>query len=118
MFCKNEKCDKLCECSVQTPARKPTKILTQSHDSENIIHHSNTSSDEIDIDNEHSFVFSARPRPKDKLRFPPTHVIHQLWEAFVENFDPLTKIVHIPSLRPAVERAISDVTKIPRDTLR
>ncbi|KAH3934527.1 hypothetical protein HBH70_048500 [Parastagonospora nodorum] len=60
-------------------------------------------------------MFSARPGPKDKSRFPPTHVMHQLWEAFVENFDPLTKIVHVPSLRPVVERAIGDVTNIPRN---
>jgi hypothetical protein len=41
--------------------------------------------------------------------------MHELWEAFVSNFDPLTKIVHVPTLRPAFEKASGSVPNIPRN---
>lgn len=40
--------------------------------------------------------------------------MQQLWLAFVDNFDPLTKIVHVPTLRPAFEKALRDTSQIPK----
>jgi hypothetical protein len=40
--------------------------------------------------------------------------MHQLWDDFVENVDPLTKLVHVPTLRPAFQKALNDVESIPR----
>jgi hypothetical protein len=60
-------------------------------------------------------VLGVQSNPKSRLRFPPPDTILQLWEAFVENFDPLTKIVHIPTLRPAFEKAITSIPAIPRN---
>jgi hypothetical protein len=41
-------------------------------------------------------------------------MMHKLWEIFEENVDPLTKIVHVPTLRPAVQKALIDTSIIPR----
>jgi hypothetical protein len=41
--------------------------------------------------------------------------MHQLFEIFVENVDPLSKVVHVPTLRPAFQKAATDTSKdLPR----
>lgn len=45
---------------------------------------------------------------------PPAELIHQLWQTFIENVNPLTKLVHVPSLQPAMEKAIANIERIPR----
>ncbi|KAL8871042.1 MAG: hypothetical protein Q9174_003045 [Haloplaca sp. 1 TL-2023] len=45
---------------------------------------------------------------------PPPEAIRQLWQAFVENIDPLIKIVHVPSLHVAIEKATADIKRIPK----
>lgn len=45
---------------------------------------------------------------------PPADQILGLWRIFVQNVDPLTKVVHVPSLQPRVERAVADVSDLPR----
>lgn len=40
--------------------------------------------------------------------------IHQLWQIFIDNIDPLTKVVHVPTLRPAIQKATSNIGTIPR----
>ncbi|KAF1836223.1 hypothetical protein BDW02DRAFT_249245 [Decorospora gaudefroyi] len=43
-------------------------------------------------------------------------MIHQLWEIFVENVDPLSKVVHVPTLKPAFHKAVTGPRKdIPRN---
>ena len=41
--------------------------------------------------------------------------MHQLWEIFVENVDPLTKVVHVPTLRPAFQKAAAGIKTVPRN---
>ena len=41
--------------------------------------------------------------------------IQQLWQIFVDNIDPLTKIVHVPSLDPAIQKATTNIEKVPRN---
>ena len=41
-------------------------------------------------------------------------MINQLWQIFTENVDPLTKIVHVPSLQPAIQKAAADLERVPR----
>lgn len=38
----------------------------------------------------------------------------ELWQVFIDNVDPLTKVVHVPTLQPAVNRAAGDLANIPR----
>jgi hypothetical protein len=45
---------------------------------------------------------------------PPAGLIHQLWQTFIENVNPLTKLVHVPSLQPAIEKAITNIEHVPR----
>ena len=74
-----------------------------------------SSNDESDLDasdDDLSFVLASRP--KSKSRHPPPEHINQLWQIFLENFDPLTKIIHAPTLRPAIQKAASDTEAVPR----
>jgi hypothetical protein len=65
-------------------------------------------------DDDFSFVLSSGPKTKASPRHPPPQRIHQLWQIFTENVDPLTKVVHIPTLQPAIEKAASNIGSIPR----
>ena len=75
---------------------------------------SNDASDIEASDNDLSFVLSTRQKSSVRSRHPPPERIHQLWQIFVENVDPLTKVVHVPTLRPAIEKAASNIKTIPR----
>src|SRR6187402_468053 len=56
----------------------------------------------------------GRQKSNTASSHPPAEVIRQLWQAFIENVNPLTKLVHVPSLQPAIERAITNIEHIPR----
>lgn len=45
---------------------------------------------------------------------PPTDQIYELWQIFADNVDPLTNIVHVPSLRLALDKATTGIPGIPR----
>ena len=45
---------------------------------------------------------------------PSADVVHQLWHIFIENVNPLSKLVHVPSLQLAIEKALLNPTRIPR----
>jgi hypothetical protein len=60
-------------------------------------------------------VLGVHPKSKKRLSLPSADIMHQLWVAFVENFDPLTKLVHVPTLEPAVQKAIKSIETIPRN---
>jgi hypothetical protein len=49
-----------------------------------------------------------------KTQHPSQNDIHLLWEIFRQNVDPLTKIVHAPTLQQAIERAARNVEAVPR----
>ena len=65
-------------------------------------------------DDEYTFVLSRKAKGRTKLHHPPASHIKQLWQAFVTNVDPLTKVVHVPSVKPAIDKAASDTQHIPR----
>jgi hypothetical protein len=44
---------------------------------------------------------------------PSRESIQTLWGVFVERVNPLSKIVHIPTLQPAMEKAAADLKKVP-----
>ena len=56
----------------------------------------------------------SQPKSNSRSRHPPPERIHQLWQIFIENVDPLTKVVHVPTLRPAIQKAASNIPTIPR----
>ncbi|KAH7396762.1 hypothetical protein DE146DRAFT_763878 [Phaeosphaeria sp. MPI-PUGE-AT-0046c] len=89
--------------------------VTQSNDSEIMVDYSESSSESESAVDEHKFVFGVQPRRRSGPSLPSIDIMQQLWLTFVENFDPLTKIVHVPTLRPAFEKALSDTSQIPRN---
>ncbi|KAL9080803.1 MAG: hypothetical protein Q9157_000499 [Trypethelium eluteriae] len=91
-----------------------TRLVEESHDSENTLEGTNDSSDPEALDDDVSFVLSSRPMSNNRPGHPPSEQIHQLWGVFTDNVDPLTKIVHVPTLRPVIEKAASNITTIPR----
>ena len=60
------------------------------------------------------FVLSVGRKSSNTHSHPPSQTIYQLWHIFTENVDPLTKIVHVPSLQPAIQKATTDIERIPR----
>ena len=75
---------------------------------------SNDPSDLEASDDDFGFVLSSRPISRTRSRHPPPEHIHQLWQIFVENVDPLTKIVHAPTLQLAIQKAASNIEAVPR----
>lgn len=61
------------------------------------------------------FVLGMVPKSNTRCPHPPTEGIHQLWQIFIENVDPLTKFVHVPTLQPAMEKATTDIGSVPRN---
>ncbi|KAF2492577.1 hypothetical protein BU16DRAFT_513756 [Lophium mytilinum] len=76
--------------------------------------YSNDSSDLEASDDDFRFLLSSQQKSNARSRHPPPERILQLWQIFVENIDPLTKIVHVPTLRPAIQKAASSIGTIPR----
>ncbi|KAK7423029.1 hypothetical protein QQX98_001319 [Neonectria punicea] len=61
-----------------------------------------------------SFVLSTRPKLNTRSRHPPAEHIQQLLQIFIDNVDPLTKVVHVPTLRVAIQKAASNLETVPR----
>lgn len=60
-----------------------------------------------------SYVLGSKT-PHTTPSHPPAELIHQLWQIFLETVNPLSKLVHVPSLQPAIEKAITNIERIPR----
>lgn len=45
---------------------------------------------------------------------PPSELIYKLWQVFLENINPLTKIIHQPTLQSAIFDAIFNLEKVPK----
>jgi hypothetical protein len=73
------------------------------------------SSDQEASENDFGFVLGSQLNSKTVTRHPPPAMILQLWETFVENVDPLTKLVHVPTLGPAIQKVASNTDTIPRN---
>ncbi|RDW67549.1 hypothetical protein BP6252_08945 [Coleophoma cylindrospora] len=92
-----------------------SRVVEEFRDPDDPLDDSVTDSSDADAsDDEFSFVLGGRPRSNPKSRHPPPHDILQLWQIFIENIDPLTKIVHVPTVQPAIEKAASNIRAIPR----
>src|SRR6185436_15612239 len=49
-----------------------------------------------------------------RLHHPSADRIRKLWEIYMDSIDPLTKIIHVSTIRPAIEKAAADTGAIPR----
>ena len=75
---------------------------------------SNDSSDPGASDDDFGYVLNNQPNSNTRPCHPPPQRILQLWQIFIANIDPLTKVVHVPTLRPAIQKAASNTGTIPR----
>jgi hypothetical protein len=75
---------------------------------------SNDWNDPEEFDEDFSFVLGSRRQFDIRSLHPPPERIHQLWQIFTENVDPLTKVVHVPTIRPAIQNAANNIISIPR----
>lgn len=73
----------------------------------------NDASDSEASDDNFSFVLGEK-NPIAGPSHPPPEIIRQLWQVFIENVNPLMKIVHIPTLQTAIDKAIGNMKSIPR----
>lgn len=60
------------------------------------------------------FVLNESSQSKLKPQHPCPETIRDLWQIYIENVDPLTKLVHVPTLRPAIDKAVNNTNTIPR----
>lgn len=60
------------------------------------------------------FALGSPSRYEARPEHPPSNVILELWNIFTDNVDPLTKIIHVPTMRPAMEKVASGAESIPR----
>ncbi|KAH8200862.1 hypothetical protein TruAng_004948 [Truncatella angustata] len=75
---------------------------------------SNDVSDAEESENDFGFVLGGRLKESHRSRHPLPQGILQLWQIFIENVDPLTKVLHVLTLQPTIEKAASNTEVIPR----
>ncbi|KAL9086391.1 MAG: hypothetical protein Q9165_007177 [Trypethelium subeluteriae] len=92
-----------------------SRVLEEIYDAEDAPEE-DSADDESDIEassDDFAYVLGWKT-PISAFSHPPAELIHLLWQTFVENVNPLSKLVHIPSLQPAIEKAINNIEHIPR----
>ncbi|KAL8783255.1 MAG: hypothetical protein Q9213_004767 [Squamulea squamosa] len=82
---------------------------------EDALDDSSTDASDLDTpDDGFDLVLSSQSGTNTSFRHPQPERIQQLWRVYVENIDPLTKVVHVPTLQPAIHKAASNFGTIPR----
>ncbi|KAJ4857949.1 fungal specific transcription factor domain-containing protein [Trichoderma breve] len=85
------------------------------HDPEDALRRSSDDSSNAEtLNDDFSFVLGGPPTSRTKLLHPPPQQIHELWRTFVENVDPLSKVVHIPTLEKAFHEAANEIDTVSR----
>lgn len=68
-----------------------------------------------DANSELLFNLDGATTPQTSAVWPePTH-ISELWRAYQERVNPLTKFVHVPTVEPLLKRAIHGPTHVPKN---
>ncbi|KAI1078391.1 fungal-specific transcription factor domain-containing protein [Whalleya microplaca] len=92
-----------------------TRLVEELHDPQDAIKDfPDDASDSEGSDNKFGFILGSQRRSDTKSRHPAPEGIHTLWQIFIVNIDPLTKIVHVPTLQPAIEKAATNIRDVPR----
>lgn len=67
------------------------------------------------VDNNVDFVLGVTPSPNQtSILHPSPGHIQKLWQIFLTNVNPLTKIIHRPTLQRSIEECISNIEHVPR----
>ncbi|KAF2807396.1 mitogen-activated protein kinase [Mytilinidion resinicola] len=92
-----------------------TRVVDESHDPEDTLEDSSNDASDLEaFEDDFGFVLNSQSKSNTRCRHPPPERILQIWQIFVENVDPLTKVVHVPTLRSAIQKAASIIGAIPR----
>ncbi|KAL8708984.1 MAG: hypothetical protein Q9220_006192 [cf. Caloplaca sp. 1 TL-2023] len=93
-----------------------TRVVEEFHDPEDALESSSNESSDLEAasDDDLGYVIGSQSKADISSRHPPPQRISQLWQVFLENVDPMTKVVHVPSLQPAVQKATSNSASLPR----
>ncbi|KAJ5124126.1 uncharacterized protein N7515_007951 [Penicillium bovifimosum] len=68
-----------------------------------------------DMDDEYTVLSSSATRyALTELHPDPIHIF-KLWQTFLENVNPLTKIIHAPTVQQQILEAMSDLSKVSRE---
>ena len=91
-----------------------TRVVEEFYDPDDALEGSSNDASDIEAsDDDFSFVLSHLKSNTRGYHPPPEH-IYQLWQLFIENVDPLTKVVHVPTLQSTIHKAVSNIETIPR----
>ncbi|KAI1607884.1 mitogen-activated protein kinase [Exophiala viscosa] len=94
-----------------------TRMVEEFHSPEDVLETASTSEATDDADgfgDEFAFVLGTTSKIDMARLHPRPPMMLELWQVFVENVDPITKVVHVPTLRPAIDRAAADIASIPK----
>ena len=79
--------------------------------------HSSPETDPTATANHQSFVFGySSTMTSLRILHPPVKMIMKYWEVYVQNIDPLVKILHVPSAEKLLREAIDNIDHIARPT--
>ncbi|CAG8025585.1 unnamed protein product [Penicillium olsonii] len=68
-----------------------------------------------DVDDEYTILSPpVTKKPLAELHPSPLHIF-KLWQAFLENVNPLTKVVHVPTVQQQILEAMSDLPKASKE---
>lgn len=69
---------------------------------------------ELPSNDDFCYVLGLKTTSKPEPSHPPAELIYCLWQIFLENVNPLSKLIHVPTLEPAIEKAVTDIRRVPR----
>lgn len=70
--------------------------------------------DATTLDSPDMLLPTDRLSPGDSIAtlIEPSHIF-QLWQVFLERVNPLTKVIHVPTVQPMVVKGVSDLESMP-----
>lgn len=90
------------------------RVVEEYHDPKDALEDPDDASDPETSNDEFDYILNSQPMHSIGSRHPAPERIHQLWQIFIENIDPLTKVVHVPTLRSAIQKAASNMKTVSR----
>ena len=94
--------------------RRPRELIHESSDEEKC---TSSNQDASDLDNfdEADLLFGLLPSTTDLSNLHPQPIhIFKLWQTFLDNVNPLTNIIHAPTMQHSILEAAGDVKHVPR----
>ncbi|KAK4940956.1 hypothetical protein LTR10_019000 [Elasticomyces elasticus] len=94
-----------------------TRMVEEFHSPEDVLETASTSEGADDaggFGDDFAFVLGTTSKIDMARLHPRPLIMLELWQVFVENVDPITKVVHVPTLRPVIDRAAADIASIPK----